>query len=206
MFSAVVFGAGRTGSHLIKHNLNQYFKSNLVITTHNPLLKLSTNDTIPVISRRRNMFDAILSMFVASKLDKFHFFKSDSSTINIDPFAIDTVSFEGMFEFQTAFYRAIESRKFTNSIEVFYEDILLDSKYLFSKFGHDHQIKDLIIKSPYDVKSLITNIEQLSDLYRNLDSKGISEQSYNFFIETVENDLKNIQEEHNYNRYQQKIK
>ena len=124
MFSAVIFGAGRTGSHLIKRNLSQYFESNLVITTHNPLLKLPTDTTIPVISRRRNMFDAILSMFVASRLDKFHFLKSDSSIVNINPFEIDTTSFEDMFIFQTAFYRAIESRNFTNSIEIFYEDIL----------------------------------------------------------------------------------
>ncbi|NDH69660.1 MAG: hypothetical protein EBY22_17545 [Gammaproteobacteria bacterium] len=200
MFSAVVFGAGRTGSHLIKHNLAHYFNSDHVIQTHNPLLKLPTENTIPVISRRASMFDAIVSMFVASKLDKFHWF-STSSKINIDPFFIDSMAFTNMFIFQTAFYQAIEARKFTNAIEIVYEELLADPKCLFSKFGHDHNIKDHLKKSPYDAESFVINLEQLKDLYLDLSAKGITAQDYDFFIKNVESDLKNIKENHQGNRH-----
>jgi len=200
MFSAVVFGAGRTGSHLIKHNLAHYFKSDHVIQTHNPLLKLPTENTIPVISRRASMFDAIVSMFVASKLDKFHWF-STSSKINIDPFFIDNMAFTNMFIFQTAFYQAIEARKFTNAIEIVYEELLADPKYLFSKFGHNHNIEDHLKKSPYDAESFVINLEQLKDLYLDLSAKGITAQDYDFFIKNVESDLKNIKENHQGNQH-----
>jgi hypothetical protein len=200
MFSAVVFGAGRTGSHLIKHNLANYFKSNCVIQTHNPLLELPAENTIPVISRRASMFDAIVSMFVASKLDKFHWVSANSNII-IDPFEITSTEFTNMFVFQTAFYQAIELRKFTNTIEIVYEELLADPKYLFSKFGHDCDIKNLIIKSPYDANSFVANIKQLKDLYSDLSANGITTQDYDFFIQNVENDLKNIKENHKGNQH-----
>jgi hypothetical protein len=200
MFSAVVFGAGRTGSHLIKRNLADYFKSTHVIQTHNPLLELPTAHTIPVISRRASMFDAIISMFVASKLDKFHW-TSANPNINIESFEINSTEFTNMFVFQTAFYQAIESRKFTNSIEIVYEELLADPKYLFSKFGHDCDIKNLLVKSPYDANLSIANIEQLKDLYSDLSANGITAQDYEFFIQNVENDLKNIKENHQGNQY-----
>ena len=200
MFSAVVFGAGRTGSHLIKRNLADYFKSNHVIQTHNPLLQLPTAHTVPVISRRASMFDAIISMFVASKLDKFHW-TSANLNINIESFEITSTEFTNMFVFQTAFYQAIDSRKFTNSIEIVYEELLADPKYLFSKFGHDHDIKNLLTKSPYDANSSIANIDQLKDLYSDLSATGITAQDYDFFIQNVENDLKNIKENHKGNQH-----
>lgn len=200
MFSAVVFGAGRTGSHLIRRNLSHYFKSQNVIQTHNPLLQLPWPNTIPVISRRKNMFDAIISMFAASKYDKFHWTASDS-IVHIEPFEISNKDFTNQFVFQTAFYQAIDARKFTNSIEIVYEELLTDSKYLFSQFGYDHDVMNLLIKSPYDAKSLITNIDHLKDLYMELSSKGITAQDYEFFIQNVENDLKNIKDNHQGNQY-----
>jgi hypothetical protein len=200
MFSAVVFGAGRTGSHLIKNNLAHYFKSTCVTQTHNPLLELPNENTIPVISRRRSMFDAIISMFVASKLDKFHWTSVDSN-INVDSFEINNTEFTDMFIFQTAFYQAIESRQFVNSVEIVYEELLADPKYLFSKFGHDYDIKNLLIKSPYDANLFIANIDHLRDLYSDLSTKGITAQDYDFFIKNVEGDLKNIKENHRGNQY-----
>jgi hypothetical protein len=203
-FSAVVFTAGRTGSHLIKQNLSKYFNSDQVMQTHNPLLELPTANTIPVISRRRNMFDAIISMIVASRIDKFHWTQHDA-TINIDPFDIDPVDFEHLFVFQTAFYRAIDERKFTNSVEIFYEDMLDDSSHLFSKFGHTHTIENLLTKSPYDSNSLIINIDQLQDLYNQLNATGIGNDVYESFITNIKDDLVDIKENHNGNRYQDKI-
>jgi len=146
------------------------------------------------------MFDAIISMFVASKLDKFHW-HAVTTSINIDPFKIDNMDFTNMFVFQTAFYQAIESRKFTNSIEIVYEELLSDPTYLFSKFGHDCNIKNLLAKSPYTADSFIINIEQLKDLYSDLTNKGITTQDYDFFIKNVENDLKNIKENHQGNQH-----
>ena len=203
-FSVVVFTAGRTGSHLIKHNLSKYFDSDQVIQTHNPLLELPASTTIPVISRRRNMFDAIISMIVASRIDKFHWTQHDA-TINIDPFDIDVLDFENSFVFQTAFYRAIDARKFTNSIEIFYEDMVDDLTYLFSKFGQNHTIENLLSKSPYDSNSLITNIDQLQNLYNQLNAIGISDDVYENFITSINNDLVDIKENHNGNRYRDKI-
>ena len=205
MFSAVIFTAGRTGSHLIRKNLSKYFNSDQVIQTHNPLLELLTKDTIPIISRRRNIFDAIISMIVASRIDKFHWTESEAKKINVDPFRINVVDFENSFVFQTAFYRAIDARKFTNSIEIFYEDMLNDSTHLFSKFGCSCNTENLLIKSPYESNSLITNIDQLQDLYNQLNTNGISDDVYENFITNVKDDLLDITENHNGNRYQDKI-
>jgi hypothetical protein len=203
-FSAVVFTAGRTGSHLIRNNLSKYFNSDQVIQTHNPLLELPTANAIPVISRRRNTFDAIISMIVASRIDKFHWTRHDA-TINIDPFNVNVVDFEHSFVFQTAFYRAISARNFTNSVEIFYEDILDDPTHLFSKFGINHPIENLLIKSPYDSDSLITNIDQLQEVYTQLSATGISDSVYEYFITGIEDDLADIHDNHDGNRYQDKI-
>jgi hypothetical protein len=203
-FSAVIFTAGRSGSHLIRENLSKYFRSDQVIHTHNPLLKLPTANTIPVISRRKNMFDAIISMTVASRIDKFHWTHQDAP-INIDPFSIDPVDFENAFIFHTAFNRAIDARKFTNSIEIFYEDMLDDSAHLFSKFQCSQTMENLFIKSPYESNSLVINIDQLKNLYNQLDTAGISDDVYGYFIANVSNDLVDIKENHNGNRYRDKI-
>jgi hypothetical protein len=203
-FSAVIFTAGRTGSHLIKRNLSKYFNSDQVIQTHDPLLELPTVNTIPIISRRRNIFDAIISMIVASRIDKFHWTHNES-TINIDPFSIDVMDFSHSFVFHTAFYRAINERKFTNSIEIVYEDMLNDSTHLFSKFKCIRPIENLLIKSPYESNSLVTNIDQLKDLYNQLDANGISDDIYKNFITNVSDDLVDIKENHSGNRYQDKI-
>ena len=203
-FSAVIFTAGRTGSHLISKNLSKYFNSGQIIQTHNPLLELPTSIAIPIMSRRRNIFDAIISMIVASKIDKFHWTQHEAK-INIDPFSIDVVDFEHSFVFHTAFYRAIAARKFTNSIEIFYEDMLNDSTHLFSKFEYIRPMENLFIKSPYEPNSLVINIDQLKNLYNQLNAAGISDGVYEHFIKNIKNELIDIKENHNGNRYQDKI-
>jgi hypothetical protein len=203
-FSAVIFTAGRSGSHLIRQNLSKYFRSDQVIQTHNPLLKLPTANTIPVISRRKNIFDAIISMTVASRIDKFHWTHQDA-TINIDPFSIDPEDFKNSFVFHTAFYRAIDARKFTNSIEIFYEDMLNDLTHLFSKFECSQTMENLLIKSPYEPNSLVINTDQLKNLYNQLDTAGISDDVYEYFITNINHDLVDIKENHNGNRYRDKV-
>lgn len=184
--SFVVFSAGRTGGHLITKNLTKQLSAD-VFHTHNPLLTLPNINTVPVISRR-NIFDAIISMFVATEVKQFHWV--DTNTVgNIDPFYIDPIEFSNMFSFQTSFYKVIEQRQFKNSVDVYYEDIIADRTYLSSRLGYNFLTEDLLSKSPYDAKSCVTNINELTDLYSSLCDKGISDVELDMFINSVELDL-----------------
>lgn len=184
--SFVVFSAGRTGGNLIAKNLSKHLSAD-VLHTHNPLITLPNINTVPVISRR-NIFDAIISMFVATEVKQFHWV--DTNTVcNIDPFYIDPIEFSNMFSFQTSFYKVIEQRQFKNSVDVYYEDIIADRTYLSSRLGVNFLTEDLLLKSPYDAKSCVTNIDELTDLYSSLCNKGISDAELDMFINSVELDL-----------------
>jgi hypothetical protein len=203
MFSAVVFSAGRTGGHLIVNNLKHYFKTPYVDHSHNALIDLPFDDSIAVVSKRRNLFDAIVSMFVASRIDQFHW--TTIEPVVVPSFEVSKLDFENLFYFQTIFNQVIDQRPFVQKVEIYYEDMLEDSNYLMKQFGINEPMLHLIKKSPYNASSSITNINQLQEWYNQLVDQPISEDQVNFWKLNIEKQLSNIQKNHNGNKFKEKI-
>jgi hypothetical protein len=198
----IVFTSGRSGSHLIQANLAQEFYNKYnVLQTHNPMLSVSPDD-ICIINKRRDNFMACLSMCVASKLNKFHFYQDDQEFTDIDPFEIDENYFTNLCFFQKAFYKTLELRNFSNQIEIYYEDLIADEFHLFSKFGITRSLSnDAVVKSPYNTLDYVLNYEKLKNIFNIEMAKDISELQLQEFIAGVEKDLADISENHDGNRY-----
>jgi hypothetical protein len=195
----IVFTSGRSGSHLIRANLSQHFRDYEVVQTHNPMYPVRDND-ICVVSRRRDQFVANLSMCVASKLDKFHFYPGDT----LDEKATTEISenyFVNLCFFQKAFYKTLDQRNLPNRIDVDYEDLIANDKYLFSKFGVDKSIKPLLLKSPYNVYELVNNIDAMRVVFAREANKEISQQELDNYIAGVAADISDIADNHKGNRY-----
>ena len=205
-FSAVVYTAGRTGSHLIIRNLcdhyhvNQHFDydTNIVdgiVHTHNPLYTPPSDNFIAIISRRQNLFDAILSMELTKITNEF----IDYSDKKITPYAIDLKKFESCYFYQKAFYQIIDTSKFKKVIDIFYEDLISNPDCLLEEFNFKFSIS-LSKKSPYDYYNLITNIDELKKLYQTLEQTTITDDQLAQFKKTVRQDLDDIRMNYNGNR------
>ena len=192
----MVFTAGRTGSQLICQNLLRYFNAPLhndfddnfisgVVHTHNPMYMPPTNDFYCIISRRRNKFNAILSMLIAEKTGEY----SEYSNKKINPMSIDTQKFKELWVHYTIIYKIIDDRiyrhynlifrvvdhsVFKEPIEIYYEDLIEDPTHLFSLFNVNHKIELLTPKSPGDYYNLIDNIDELENLYHQLEQTPLT--------------------------------
>jgi hypothetical protein len=195
----VVFTSGRSGSHLILENLRRFFRDYEVVQTHNPLYPVGDNDFC-VISKRRDQFTANLSMCVASKLNKFHFYPGDVLT-GAEPTEINENYFVNLCFFQKAFYKTLDQRVLPNRIDIDYEDLIADEKLLFSKFGIDEPIEPEVLASPYDVYELVTNVEEMRAVFEREAAKELTQQDLNNFIAGVEADMADIAKNHSGNRY-----
>jgi hypothetical protein len=173
-FLAVVYTAGRTGSHLIIRNLFAKYhlkirsdqESNFtdgIVHTHNPLYRPPSNNFIAIVSQRKNLFESILSTELAKVTNEF----TDYTNKTIQPYSIDINKFKNCYFYQKSFYRAINRTGFSKVVDVFYEDLISSSDSL-SEFGITVDLS--IGKSPYNYYDLITNIDELKDLYNQLES------------------------------------
>lgn len=197
MFSAVIFTPGRTGSHIIIENLSKKFCSSNLIHMHNPLHEPINNNFIGILSRRHNIFEALLSTAVASVTNEFKFY----SNKKIDPFVFPINKFKNHYLFHKAFYELVNKSYFKETVDIYYEDMLTDPKYLFKLFGIDQSLLDTDLKkSPYNYYELILNVNELNDLYNELTQTGISDSEIEIVRSTVENDLKVINTVYNGNR------
>lgn len=204
-FSAVVYTAGRTGSHLIVDNLCKHYnvleRSDIntnftdgIVHTHNPLYNPPAENFIAIISRRRNLFESILSMELTKITNEFTIYTNKE----IKPYNIDPVKFKGCYFFQKIFYQIIDRTGFQKVIDVYYEDLISNPNCLLSDFNITLDLSTG--KSPYDYYELITNIDELKELYLDLDSKALTQADLNIFRQTVEADLKDIAVNFNGNR------
>ena len=203
-FSAVVYTAGRTGSHLIIKNLQSRYNAEVrldhetnvtsgIVHTHNPLYDPPNDNFVAIISRRRNLFDSILSMELTKKTNEFSIYTDKE----IQPYSIDINKFEDCYYFQKLFYKAIDRTKFSKVVDIYYED-LISSPDSLSEFDIITNLTEG--KSPYNHYEIITNINELKGVYHRLEQVEISNEQLEDFKKNVKADLDDIRINHQGNR------
>ena len=206
MFSAVVYTAGRTGSHLLINNLCKHYGvdkrsdqsinfTDGIVHTHNPLYIPPTKKFIAIINQRHNLFESILSMELTKLTNEFISY----SDKKITPYIINVEDFKNCYFFQKSFYCAIDRSAYRKVIDIYYEDLISDPKCLWSEFNIEFDLS-VTQKSPYDYYSIITNIDELKEVYQQLEQVTITEEEIMQFKKTVQEDLDDIRMNHNGNR------
>lgn len=207
MFSAVIYTAGRTGSQLIFRNLVSRFKTvgrddfnndfNYgVVSTHNPLYLPPTDDFICIISKRKNLFNEIISSLTAKRTNEF----VQYSNKEINLFSISDIEFKNTFLFHKAYYEIINKNYFKKVLEINYEDLINDPKYLFSLFGLPY-LTEYDLKSPYDYYKLVENMNELKNIYDLLEQTPITQREIDVVKSSITLDLHDIRVNHNGNRF-----
>jgi len=205
-FSAVVYTAGRTGSHLIINNLCRHYHVTRqldsdrsivdgIVHTHNPLYIPPTENFIAIISRRHNQFESILSMELTKLTNEFVAYTNKEIT----PFAINLAKFKNCYLFQKAFYQAIDRTRYTKVVDIDYEDLISNPTCLVSDFNVKIDLS-LTKKSPYNYYNLVTNIKELKETFQELEQKSITPEEIENFKKTIESDLMDIRINHKGNR------
>lgn len=197
MFSAVVYTTGRTGSHLICMNLSSYFQvpfysnqnSNItsgVVHSHDPLWVPSSSDFICILSKRKNIFNSIISNLVGRVSEEW----TNYSNKSIDPVVIDELDFTHCYWFMRAYYNAIDTSKFKKTIEIYQEDLLKDSKYLFSLFDIDCATQyNLTEKSPYKYSDIVLNFLELKTMFGELEKLPLTDELVDALKGSIKIDL-----------------
>lgn len=202
--SYVIFTTGRTGSQLIGFNIAEYFnipfdRSIKIYQNYNPSsvgvyhshyptwVPVNSKDCTAIISRRRNLFDSILSSFVTIKTKEVNMYSNKV----VEPFYVDPIDFEYRYIFEQAYYKIIDFKAFGKVIDVYYEDMLADNKHLFSLFGVDRAMNmNLTKKSSYRNHELISNIDELKTLFNTLISRPLTDVEIESTRSSVEDDIK----------------
>ena len=206
MVSAVIYTAGRTGSHLIETNLSSYFKSPMrnwwkceyehgIVHAHNPFYIPPNNTFICIISKRKNEFSAILSLILTRTTAEFIEYTSK----HIDSINISEDEFTNTYRYYKAYYQLVDTAKYDTMV-LYYEDIIDDPKYLFSKFGVDKVMVPIHQKSPYDYYKLIENVNALKILYDEYEKTPLSSEIIQQVKASIEQDLLEIRTKYNGNK------
>jgi hypothetical protein len=201
MFSAVIYTTGRTGSQLIGKNLAAYFQvpffydhqnvniTNGVVHAHNPLWQPPTDDFICILSKRKNIFNSIISTLVGNITNEH----TDYSNQTIAPTVIDELDFTHCYWFTRTYYNVIDTTKFKKIIEVYFENIVADPKHLFSLLDIDYDTQySLSEKSPYKYTDIVTNFSELKNLFDNLEKLPLTDELIRTTKESISIDLTNI--------------
>jgi hypothetical protein len=201
MFRAVVYTTGRTGSQLICMNLASYFQvpfhsnqrsdiTSGVVHAHNPLWVPSSDNFICVLSKRRNVFNSIISTLVGSISEEWTIY-SDKS---MNPVVIDELDFTHCYWFMRAYYNAIDTSQFKKTIEIYQEDMLADPKYLFSLFDIDYDTQyELTKKSPYKYSDIVLNFSELKIVFDKLEKLPLTDELINNLKKSIKIDLGVVQ-------------
>ena len=187
MFSAVVLTPGRTGSQLIFKNLLQHFKiDGNIIHSHNPLIIPEGADSWAFISHRRDIFSSIISTLIGKRTTEYVEYHGNYN----ERFFVEEIEFTHAYQHHKIFYEVIEKNNFAQCIDVYYEDLILDLYYLFSKLNIKKPIDlDLQVKSPYNNKELIININQCYDWFERLNSQEITQAEIDLYRNSIQQDL-----------------
>lgn len=197
----VVFTTGRTGSQLISLNITKYFNipmynngfdaniSSGVVHSHNPFYTPNNkNEAVAILSCRRNLFDSIISAFVADRTNEFVKYSNKV----VEPFYIKPIDFEHRYNFERVYYKLINCQNFSKVIYIYYEDMMADPKHLFSQLGIDANINlSVIKKSPYRNQDLILNFDKIEELYGRLLLTPLTNSDIDSVRNSIEDDLKN---------------
>lgn len=185
--SAVVITPGRTGSQMIMKNFSNFSKIKIT-HTHNPLWK-PQNNSIAFVSRRRNVFNSISSTLVGTRSNEF----TQYTNKIIEPFTVDRLEFENCFWFYSCYYNAIDRSQYAKVVDVWYEDLISDPKYLFGLIGVDRTTDLTFPKSPYNYYQLITNIDQCQEWYDQLSKLPVTQNLIDSIKSSIKSDLDKLQ-------------
>jgi hypothetical protein len=105
-------------------------------------------------------------------------------------FTVEQLEFTHAYQHHKIFYQVIEKNNFAQCIDVYYEELISDPYYLFSKLDIKKPI-DLALhaKSPYNSKELIINIDQCHAWFEHLDSQEITQLEIDWHRTSIRQDL-----------------
>jgi len=203
MFKAVVYTTGRTGSTLICKNLADHFgvahgydhdKKNIdgVVHAHNPLWGPPGPGWWCVLSRRRDLFTAVMSTLIGRMTSEFDNYKAHK----IDPRFIEIQDFVDTVWFMRCFYQSIDLSKFSHVIDIYYEDLMTDPEHLFKHFGIDKSTDyTLSQRAPYRYQDLIINHDDLRTVFDRLMLQPVTLDLINCLKKTIESDLDTVHQQ-----------
>jgi hypothetical protein len=192
MFSAVVLTPGRTGSQLILKNLSHHFKKNArIIHSHDPLIIPVTAESWVFVSHRRDIFSSIISTLVGTRTNEFTQYQGKYNK----RFTVEQIEFTNAYQHHQIFYKVINKNNFAQCIDVYYEELIADPYYLFSKLDIKKPINlTLQDKSPYNNKELIINIDQCYNWFEQLNSQEITQSEIEFYQNSIQQHLDGIRQ------------
>ena len=160
----VVFSPCRTGSTIIVNNLSTDI-TNTVIHMHNPEWTPYRDDFICILSKRKDRFATVLSHAVMDTTGEIHNYSN-----TLEPFEIDTARFKRLYLSHLHFYKQIQLNCYQQVVEVWYDELISDPRYLFKQLGQRQRTNySTISKSPYDYAKLILNYDHLKQIANNMD-------------------------------------
>lgn len=202
MILAIVFTPGRTGSHIIMENLCVHFKIPRLYDTsdsefgimhsHNPDHNPLGEDCMAIVSTRKNKLESLLSSMIVAKTSESRSYTNRP----IDKFKVSRGELWNYYLFHTVFYHLIDKTKFKTVVEIEYESMLSDPKYLFSKFGVDKDIKFYGKKSPYNYYQIIDNVDDVKDWFAEFENVSITNEMIESVKNTIHEDLRQLQKQY----------
>jgi hypothetical protein len=187
MFSAVVLTPGRTGSQLILKNLSKHFeKDGNIIHSHDPLIKSEDANTWAFISHRRDVFSSMISTLVGKRTNEHTKYHGKYNK----RFTVDQIEFTNTYQHHKIFYEVIDKNNFAQCVDVYYEDLISDPYYLFSKLNINKPIDlTLQVRNPYQNNELIINIDQCHAWFEQLHSQEITQLEIGWYRNSIQQDL-----------------
>ena len=157
----------RTGSTLIRYNLNNYFGV-FIEHTHNRWYRPPSDDFTVVVSRRRNVFDCVCSHFVMLHTGEVNTYSGKE----FKQFNIDLQSFKAILQAHDDFYKEFDLSCYQNVVEVWYEDMISDPWYLFKKFNISEKTVYGVQQSPNRYQQLVKNLDDVYTCYQSILTKN----------------------------------
>jgi hypothetical protein len=153
----------RTGSTLVRHNLSSYFDV-LIELSHDRSYRPPTDDFTAVVTRRRNVFDCLCSHFVMLHTQEMNIYTGRA----FDQFDIDLQDFTDLALAHKDYYKELDLSCYRQVIEVWFEDMINDPWYLFSRFNIVEKTSYGVEKSPNRYQQLVKNINEVYNYYQSL--------------------------------------
>ena len=173
----IVMSPGRTGATLIVNNLNNLSSQEISYVEHRPPM-MSTRDqrfqkqnqlrfdplaSTPILSRRRYIFDAVLSLVIMGNTNE----AQNYTDTKYPSFVFPKEKFMLNYMYYVNFYDQIDLSLYkTDPITLYFEDVIEDPFYLFKSIGIERETNySLCKKSPHG-RELISNLDELVEVCR----------------------------------------
>jgi hypothetical protein len=117
------------------------------------------------MSTRQNILQASLSQLVLEQSNE----PTEYTNKTMEPFTANITKFSGLVSMYKNFYNTVNISKYKKVVEINFEDIFNDEYYLFRCIDISEKTDlSLCRKSPYDYSTLITNINELKEIFNEL--------------------------------------